>query len=289
MARRVVILGGTGKMGRWFARLLRDKGFDVAIHSRSPERAAKAAEELRVDYIESIDSVRDADMVVVSTSLGSTAETIRRVSKRVRPNAILFDVASVKGDIIEALEEARALGIRAISVHPMFGPGAMSLKGKRVIVIPIGEDPELVKEVLSLFEGAEAHILNSGEAHDTMVALTLSLPHFLNIAFGKTLKSTDIREVLKFAGTTFELQLLVTEAVCSEDPDLYYEIQSRNKAFARVLDAFIESVRKVALTVREKDREAFAKSFEEARATLSKDSNFANAYERFYKAYEAIT
>jgi len=288
--RRVVILGGTGKMGRWFSKFLKDKGFEVLIHSRSPEKAAKVAEELGVKYIRSIDSVRDADMVIVSTSLDSTVENIRMVSKRMRPNAILFDIASVKGSIINALEEARTLGIKAISVHPMFGPGASSIKGKRVLIIPLGNDSALLDEMSNLFEGAEIHVLDSGETHDKIVALTLSLPHFLNMIFGKTLSaSTEIGELIKFAGTTFALQLMVTEAVYSEDPDLYYGIQSLNPAFTRVLDTLLESVMEVASTVKRNDAEAFVNSFKEVRDYLAKDPNFVNAYGRFYKAYEAIS
>ncbi|MFH0897118.1 MAG: prephenate dehydrogenase/arogenate dehydrogenase family protein [Candidatus Bathyarchaeota archaeon] len=289
MARNVVILGGTGKMGRWFAKFLKDKGLEVAIHSRSSEKAAKTAKELHVRYIKSIEAVRDADIVVVSTSLASTADIILAVSKKMRPNAILFDIASVKGKIIQALEEARSMGIRTISVHPMFGPGATSLKGKHVIVIPVGDDPVLVNEILCLFEGAETHILNSGEEHDRIVALTISLPHFLNIVFGKTLAKVDVKEVIKFAGTTFALQLLVTEAVFIEDPDLYYEIQSQNRAFKKVLDTFLKSASETTLTIKRKDREAFIESFKEVKASLSKDQNFVNAYGRFYKAYEALT
>lgn len=289
MGKRVVILGGTGKMGRWFSKFLKDKGFEVMIQSRALEKAVKAAEELGVKYIASIDAVRDADMVIVSTSLDSTVENIRMVSKKMRPKATLFDIASVKGDIIKALEEARALGIRTISVHPMFGPGATSIKGKHVIVIPIGSDPRLVDEILNLFEGADTQILGSGEAHDTVVALTLSLPHFLNIIFGKTLASEDIKEVLKLAGTTFALQLMVAESVYSEDPDLYYGIQSQNAAFVKVLNALLECASEVASTVERKDKEAFVKSFKDVKTSLAKDPNFANAYSRFYKAYEAIS
>jgi len=289
MGKKVVILGGTGKMGRWLAKFLKDRGLNVAIHSRSPERAGKAARELGVDYIKSMDSLQDFDMVIVSTSLSSTAETVRKAAQKMKPNAVLFDIASVKGEAIEALEEARKRGVKTISVHPMFGPGADTLSGKHVIVIPVGDDPELVNEIRQLFEGAETHILSSGEAHDMMVALTLSLPHFLNIVFGKTLKEADIEEVTKFAGTTFTLQLAVAESVYSEDPELYYEIQSGNKAFAKVLDVFLEATRETALTIKRKDRETFVKNFREIRASLAKDPNYSNAYSRFYKAYNAVT
>ena len=82
---------------------------------------------------------------------------------------------------------------------------------------------------------------------------------------------------------------MLTEAVYSEDPDLYYGIQSQNAAFAKVLDALLEYASEVASTVKRKDRAAFVKSFKEVRDSLAKDPKFANAYSRFYKAYEAIS
>jgi prephenate dehydrogenase len=289
MAKKVAILGGTGKMGRWLSQFLKKKGFDVAIHSRSQQRAANAARELEVRYLKSIDAVHDVDMVIISTTISSTPKVIRRVSKKMQPNAILFDVASVKGEIIDALKEAQTRGVRAISVHPMFGPGAKSLDGKHVILIPISDDQALIDEILDLFEEAETHIVSSGKAHDAMIALTLSLPHFLNVVFGKTLTQADINEMRKFAGTTLTLQLLVAEAVYTEDPDLYYEIQSQNTAFLKVLDDFLDITREIASTIRRKDRESFVKAFEEARTTLAKDPDFVSAYRRFYTAFEAIT
>ena len=288
MGKRVVVLGGTGKMGRWFARFLKDRGFDVAIHSRSPERAAEVARELGVGFITSIEDVREADMVLVSTSLASTVAVIRAVSRKLQPNTILFDIASVKGEIIEALHESQARGIRAISVHPMFGPGVTSLEGKRVVVIPIGEDAELVEEMTRLFEGAEIHLLDSGEVHDRAIAFTLSLPHFLNIVFGEALTGADFMSIRQLAGTTFALQLTVTEAVYSEDPDLYYTIQRQNKAFLSVLETFLETVRRAASVIARGDQVTFGKSFEAVRSFLTTDPNFADAYDRFYKAYEAI-
>ena len=276
-------------MGRWLARFLKNKGFEVAIHGRSHEKTAQAARELGVNHIKSLDVLKDFDMVIVSTSLSSTTETVRAAGVMMKAGAILFDVASVKGEVVGALEEARKRGVRAISVHPMFGPGADTLSGKHVVAIPVGDDARLVDEVLGLFEGAETHVLSSGETHDAMVALTLSLPHFLNIVFGKTLESSDIKEVLKLAGTTFTLQLAVAEAVLSEDPDLYYEIQSQNEVFGKVLDVFIESARHVASAVKNKDRETFVKSFKKARAALAKDPNYVDAYRNFYRAYDAVT
>ncbi len=289
MARKVTILGGTGRMGKWFSRFFRDRGFSVIIYSRSPERAALVAGEIGVRYEKSrFDAIHNADIVLISIPIGVTAKVIREISGYLKAGTILFDIASIKGEIIKALKEANALGIRTISVHPLFGPGAKSIDGKRVLVIPVSEDSDLIKEISEMFKGATVQIVRSGEEHDMMMALTLCLPHFLNIVFGKTLLKADIRDLKKFGGTTFTLQLMIAEAVLSEDPELYYEIQRQNKVFTKVLDNFAELVKESALAVKDKNRALFLKDFEKVKTSFSKDPEFMKAYEKFYKAFEAI-
>ena len=46
MVERVAILGGTGKMGKWFARFFRDRGYEVVIGGRSPVRNKAVAREM---------------------------------------------------------------------------------------------------------------------------------------------------------------------------------------------------------------------------------------------------
>jgi prephenate dehydrogenase len=289
MARRVAILGGTGKMGKWFAKFFQGRGFRVVISSRSPGKAASVAKEIGVEHAKSMfDAAHSADIVLVATPIAVTARVIREVSGGLKAEAIIFDIASIKGEIIRALEEAEALGARTLSLHPLFGPGAKSIDGKRLLIIPVGKDSDLIREVSGIFEGASIHIVESWEYHDRMMALTLSLPHFLNITFGKILSKTDINELKKFGGTTFTLQLLVAETVLSEDPDLYYEIQSQNKAFTKILDDFTEIVREEVSTITNEDKERFVKDFENAADSLSKDPGFVNAYERFYRALNAV-
>ena len=121
MGKRVAILGGTGKMGRWFAGFFLSKGYEVVLASRSAERAARAAEELGVASAASHEeAVGNADVVLVSTPIEATAETIRAVKDRLPRGAVIFDIASVKGDIPKALLEATEYGAKALSVHPLF-------------------------------------------------------------------------------------------------------------------------------------------------------------------------
>ncbi len=288
MGKRVAILGGTGKMGRWFARFLEKKGYEVTIASRSPERARKAAQELGVRSADSYgEAAKEVDIVVVSTPIETTAETIREVKEKLTPGTVLFDIASVKGDIPNALSEAALLGVKALSIHPLFGPGATTLRGKKVIVIPITEDAHLIKYIRGLFEedGAETYLVKNGEEHDRMIGITLGLTHFINVALAKTLSNHDIQEVKRFAGTTFSLQLMLTEAVLIEDPNLYYAIESMNPAFRDLLDEFLRVAQNLADKIG--DRKAFVDTFMEARKSLSRDPDFASAYRRFYLALDS--
>jgi prephenate dehydrogenase len=290
MAVKVAILGGTGGMGQWFARYFQGKGFDVVISGRFPEKTARVARELGVGHAASdVTAVRDADMVVVSMPIEVSAKSILDVASHMQKDAILFDLASVKGDVIKALERAAKMDLRVLSVHPLYGPGAPSLRGKQVLLIPINENIQVVEEMAQMFkeDGGVVHLLKSGEVHDKMMALTLGLPHFLNILFAKVLAGGDIQEVKKFGGTTFSLQLLLAESVLSQDPNLYYAIQSQNPAFKELLSTVLTNLEEIASAVVQKDKSRFIKHFQETTASISRDPEFSTAYQRFYKALDA--
>jgi prephenate dehydrogenase len=224
---------------------------------------------------------------VVATTLETTVDTILQIKDSVEKGAIVFDIASVKGRIPKALLELASRGVRVISTHPMFGPGADSLAGKKMIVVPITDDKTLTEWVVDLFrnEGSEVQVVKDCEEHDRLIAITLSMVHFLNIVLGRFLGRHDIQEIRKLAGTTFSLQLTLVEAVLSEDPVLYYSIESLNPSFREFLNEFILITQEMAWTL--KDRDTFVRDFIEARESLSKDPNFHTAYERFYKAVNA--
>jgi prephenate dehydrogenase len=290
MAKRIAIIGGTGRMGKWFATFFHKKGSKVILVSRSPKKAKLSAKEIGVEYeIDGYNACVNAEVVVISTPIEVTPEIIRKISKYMKTGSILFDIASVKGEITQALEEAEALGIRTVSVHPLFGPGTKTIEGKTVLVIPVTKNPKLVREISELFEGATIHIIESGKEHDKMIALTLALPHFLNIVFGKIISNFDIRKLKKYAGTTFSLQLLLSESVLSEDPELYYEIQKQNQVFPDILNTLLEVIQESALTITNGKKKQFCSDFKKAKVALSRDPEFQDAYDKFYRTLEVLT
>ncbi|MFQ5763009.1 MAG: prephenate dehydrogenase/arogenate dehydrogenase family protein [Candidatus Bathyarchaeia archaeon] len=286
----VTILGGTGKMGRWFAQQLLKKGHRVILHGRSPEKTAAVARGVGAQSVATLqDAVSEADVVMVATPIRSTEVAVREAARHARQGILIFDVASVKSNIPQALEEAAAHGLNAVSVHPMFGPGAASLQGRRIIIIPVRENTRAIHMVKELFagEGAVFHELPNGKVHDEIMALVLSLPHFLNIAFGAVIASRDVNTLKEFAGTTFAMQLLLSQSVLSEDPALYSEIQTENPAFKSILQQLVDAVTRLRNAVNSSDSAGFREIFEGALERLRKDPDFPKAYSRLYKALEA--
>lgn len=276
-------------MGRWFARFFRDRGYRVTITGRSPDKAELVAYELGVNSARTnSEAASEADIILVATPIDNTVGVIREIHRHMKKGVVLFDIASVKADITRALEEAATLGARTVSIHPMFGPGAESMRGQRILLIPVGEDSRLTHQLTELFEreGAIVHLVPDGETHDRMMALTLALPYFLNAVFALAIPSNALVEVKKFSGTTFTLQLLIAESIL-QDLDLCAQLQTANKAFQRLLEETLRSVERLAETVFKGDRGEVEKILEEARARLALDPDFSRAYEKFYAALKA--
>jgi hypothetical protein len=75
------------------------------------------------------------------------------------------------------------------------------------------------------------------------------------------------------------------EAVLSEDPGLYYEIENMNPEFRPLLMELMSKAKETAASLN--DKEAFVKNFMDARQSVSKDPGYQSAYERFYRAVKA--
>jgi len=126
------------------------------------------------------------------------------------------------------------------------------------------------------------------EEHDRAMALTLSLPHFLNIAFASVIGDEDIIVLKKLGGTTFKLQLVLSESVMSEDPNLYASIQMSNPYTDEYLAKLMSKAETLRVQVAGKDVKEFSQCYKDVQSALSKDSDFAGAYRKMYQVLETL-
>lgn len=285
---KIAIIGGSGSMGRWFAKYFKDKNYSVVLSARNREKLIAAAERLGVNYAENnVEAVENADLVLVSVPISSTAGVITEIAPYIDKKATVFDIASVKEDIPKTLEKQSVkYGFKAVSVHPMFGPGATNLMGHTIVIVSIPGSEDAAEKLDQIFSDDGAIVVSTdGQTHDRMISTVLGLPHFLNILFGRVLLEIPdtIPRIKEFSGTTFGLQLLLTECVYGEDPELYSEIQMRNKEFLKLLDKMEDILSELKRVVEKNERMDFSKNFERVRKKLMQDTDYANAYDKFYK------
>ena len=261
--RRALVIGGGGKMGRWFVDFLTSQGFSVEI----ADPGAVPAGATRVDDWRKTDLKHD--YIVLATPLGVTDAILRELALR-RPSGVIFDVGSLKSPLRAGLMALKSLGCKVTSVHPMFGPDTELLSGRHVVFVDLGS-PEALAAARELFSPTMAEqVVMSLDDHDRLIAYVLGLSHALNIAFFTALAESGeaAPKLARMSSTTFDSQLDVAAKVAQESPDLYYEIQSLNDYGAESLEALSRAVERIRTAVIAQDHEAFVALMRQGRDYL---------------------
>ncbi len=107
------------------------------------------------------DSVRGSDLVVLAIPVGSYESSLRSWVSSLRPGALVTDVGSVKGALVERTELAMPLHAHFVGAHPIAGkeasgPAAASdslFRGARCIITPTDRtDPAALARIERLWE-----------------------------------------------------------------------------------------------------------------------------------------
>ena len=261
--RRVLVIGGAGRIGRWFARFLAAQGYAVEI--ADPAGA--------VDGFPCVADWRtvtlDHEVVIVAAPMPATAAILHELAAA-PPPGVVFDVGSLKSPLRAGLKALAAAGGRVTSVHPMFGPDTELLSGRHVIFVDVG-DPGATAVARELFASTMATVVEMDlESHDRLIAYVLGLSHALNIAFFTALAESGeaAPRLATLSSTTFDAQLRVAGQVAAENPDLYFEIQHLNDYGTESLSALLYAVERLRSVVRAGDSAGFRALMERGRAYL---------------------
>lgn len=250
--RPVLVVGGAGKMGRWFVRFLDSQGYAVEV--ADPAGAVEGHPHLS-DWR---DSSLDHHLIIVASQMRTTAGILAELRER-QPQGIVVDISSLKSPIRKELFSLVEAGVRVCSIHPMFGPDTGLLSGRHVIFVDLGQ-PDTLAEVRRLFEPTMAELVEMDlEDHDRLIAYVLGLSHALNIAFFTALAESGeaAPRLARLSSTTFDAQLAVASSVARDNPRLYFEIQSLNEYGTESLSALLYAVERLRSVVRASDEEGF--------------------------------
>lgn len=244
----VLIVGGRGEMGRYFASCFSNAGYTVRILDRDDwDRAAALCAGI--------------DLAVISVPIDITVRTIENIGPLLPKTAVLTDITSIKKEPVEAMK--RAHKGPALGLHPLFGPTTSSLD-KQIIVSTPARDEEAcrwVTEQLSAWGGII--VRSTPEEHDEIMAIVQSLRHFATFAIGRFMeqKKVPIKRTLAFSSPIYRLEMGMVGRLFAQDPALYAEIIFASDARKKLLKDYIESLGQTMDMVEKGDREAFVAEF----------------------------
>jgi prephenate dehydrogenase len=287
---RTAILGA-GKMGVWFARFCKEKGDTVVLADRKAEKLAKLKLELEVETTtDFLDAARDADQVLICTSISSFEEIVKKIAPATHKGQVVMDICSVKEYPVNVmhryLKDATVLG-----THPVFGPGSNGVAHKAYVLTPTSPEEEAFAEKYKQWlEKQEAHVfVMTPQKHDELMSIILGLPHFVGLVACETLLAQEsFAESKKLAGTTYRMLFTLAEATAQETPDLYANVQTKLADLGKMEELFIHNAEQWLDLMKKKDSAEMMARMDRLRAKLAKvDSDYGKSYETMYKMLQS--
>jgi len=285
---KVAVIGGSGKMGQWFAGFLRQEGFDVMISGRNREKLLAAGRRLGISAVSNEEAVRLADVVILSVPINNFEDVVEGIAPHVRAGQIISDITSVKVMPVDIMHQYLKNAV-ILGTHPLFGPGAKGVANMNFVLTPIGEkERATAQEAKSYLEARGGRVsVMTPAAHDEMMTVILGLSHFIALAAADTLSNVkDLGGMKAAGGITFKVLLTLIESVVSEDPELYAAIQLSLNSLPDLEKRFEEKACEWAEMVRNGDKKQFVDRMQALQKVFEKNADFGKSYEDMYKLAE---
>jgi prephenate dehydrogenase len=288
---KIAIVGGSGKMGQWFARLLNEEDNRVLLIGRSEEKLREVQQQLDVEVTTDIGQVKDTDVIIISVPLDAFESVVRQLAPHTNSGQIVMDVTSLKVQPVDIMHRYITSAV-TLGMHPVFGPGAKSPDKQNFVLTPTSErEVALAEKVKGHLEACGARVtLMTPREHDEMMTVILGLAHFIAIVTADTLLTQNRFQQMKgIGGTTFKVLYTLVESVISEDPELYASLQMGFPGIGEIEGQFLRNTTIWADLVRNKDRQGFTDRMNALKDILEKtDPHFEKAYENLYKITEGL-
>jgi prephenate dehydrogenase len=237
MFKKITILG-VGLLGASFALALKTNGLcnSIAGYGRNRENLQKAKERDIIDSFEQdpASACRDADLIMLSTPVGSFLELTKAISPALKKGAVLTDVGSVKGKLVREIEKIIPGHVSYIGGHPIAGSDRSGIdsasaglfRNAKCIITPTeNSNADALEKIQGLWKALGSDILTlNPEEHDRIYASVSHLPHLIAYAMVNTVADMD-RSYLDFSGKGF----MDATRIASSSEELWNDICLLNR------------------------------------------------------------
>ena len=254
----VGIVGGTGRMGSWFAELMERQGFTVL---RSDLGTELTPQEMTVR----------CDVVVVSVPIAETLKVIREIGPLLPESGLLMDLTSVKKAPLEAMLGHSAAQV--VGLHPLLGPEAGFNSGGRVVVCRGRGESGFSWITHVLQKSGLTPVYLDAEEHDRMMGLIQGANHFSTLALALAVNRSgfEVSNLSRCATETFRERLERIKFMMEQPVELFGSLLMDNPAAAEFSEQYLEGARGLLAIVITKDKQAFGDLFAALRETFDSD------------------
>jgi prephenate dehydrogenase len=226
---------------------------------------------------QSEEGIRDADLIVLATPVDTYERHVREWQPWLRNGAIVTDVGSVKGALVERVEQLLPPQVRFVGAHPIAGKektgvaaGSVALfRQARCILTPTAKtDPLALQQVRAIWELAGSIVLTMDpHLHDRVLGAVSHLPHV--VAFGLVNALTEIQrratpdvDLLSYGGGG----LRDTTRIAASSPEMWRDICVWNKDnLVGMLEEFETQIRHLKQLIQKGDGPGLEHEFERAK------------------------
>ena len=259
---RVTVIG-MGLIGSSIARAVQQHMPSVRLtgHDADPEvRETAVRIGLCDDVADSAGAaVTDADLVILCVPVGAMGDVAAEIAVDLPADAILSDVGSCKGNVIDAIRAALPDAV-FVPAHPVAGTensgpeaGFATLFHHRwcIVTPPAGTDPLAVERVLEFWRrlGAEVEVMEPAH-HDLVLAVTSHLPHLIAytiVGTASDLEEVTASEVIKYSAGGFR----DFTRIAASDPTMWRDVFLANReAVLDMLQRFTEDLTSLQRAIR---------------------------------------
>ncbi len=244
------IVGGAGRMGRWFKHRFEAEGYEVLIADKGTPLSNK-------------DLAYNCDVVFLSVPMSVFPEVVAEIGPLLSEEQGLIDFCSLK-KVQNELMLKYCHRAEVVAAHPLFGPGEKDLSGQKVALWPSRGKRwfSWFKEFLEA-RGA-ATVVVSPEEHDRIMAIVQVINHFMLLALGRLIDESglSLKNIKDLATPSFERQLEIVARFADQDPYLYGLIQFDNPLGEEMRQKYLNTLKEIAQIVQNHDILAFERLFQ---------------------------
>jgi prephenate dehydrogenase len=257
---QITIIGGLGRMGRFFTEQLVAAGHNVSILENDDWQYADKL-------------LNQAELVLISVPIERTVDVIKQAAKYLAPTTAICDITSIKTQPVAAMLAHHPGPV--MGLHPMFGPNIKSFKKQKIVVCP-GRENHCFQWFLDFIksQGGEL-IVCTPEEHDQMMVIIQATQHFSRFSLGVFLaqERVDIERSLSMSSPSYRQEIDIVKRLFAQNPNLCIDIMLATEERCQEIRFLAETYSRLATLVEKQDRAALTQEFEIAKIFFTEEKN----------------